>query len=346
MSSGDRTKVRWAVTAAEGHSLQTSTLHEHSPGASAPLGATVSSAASTSASSPAHATGVELLLFDRVDDARPARVIRLDPVDQPHLSLLARLRARLCGRADLRLPRRRAVRSRAAACASTPPRCCSTRTAAASPSPTSYGRERRAQARRQRRHGDEERRGRPARPTTGRATRRSQRPLVADDHLRDARARLHPPSQLRRRRGDARHLRRPDREDPLPPGPRHHRGRAAAGVPVRRAGLPGRAWSTTGATQPVSFFAPHQAYSSRPDPLGPVDEFRDMVKALHRAGIEVILDVVFNHTAEGDARRADALLPRPGQPRLLHPRRRTRPATPTTAAAATRSTPTTRSSAG
>ena len=53
---------------------------------------------------------------------------------------------------------------------------------------------------------------------------------------------------------------------------------------------------------PISFFAPHQAYSSRQDPLGPVDEFRDMVKALHRAGIEVILDVVFNHTAEGDQR--------------------------------------------
>jgi isoamylase len=53
---------------------------------------------------------------------------------------------------------------------------------------------------------------------------------------------------------------------------------------------------------PVSFFAPHQAYSSRRDPLGPVDEFRDMIKALHRARIEVILDVVFNHTAEGDHR--------------------------------------------
>ena len=53
---------------------------------------------------------------------------------------------------------------------------------------------------------------------------------------------------------------------------------------------------------PVSFFAPHQGYSSRRDPLGPVDEFRDMVKALHRAGLEVILDVVFNHTAEGDHR--------------------------------------------
>ncbi|HMK37943.1 MAG TPA: glycogen debranching protein GlgX [Bacteroidota bacterium] len=51
---------------------------------------------------------------------------------------------------------------------------------------------------------------------------------------------------------------------------------------------------------PVSFFAPHSGYSSRRDPLGPLDEFRDMVKALHRAGLEVILDVVFNHTAEGN----------------------------------------------
>src|ERR1022692_2536974 len=50
---------------------------------------------------------------------------------------------------------------------------------------------------------------------------------------------------------------------------------------------------------PVAFFAPHQAYSSRQERLGALDEFRDMVKALHRAGIEVILDVVFNHTAEG-----------------------------------------------
>lgn len=53
---------------------------------------------------------------------------------------------------------------------------------------------------------------------------------------------------------------------------------------------------------PVSFFAPHHAYSSRRDPLGAIDEFRDMVKALHQADIEVILDVVYNHTAEGDQR--------------------------------------------
>ncbi len=51
--------------------------------------------------------------------------------------------------------------------------------------------------------------------------------------------------------------------------------------------------------QPISFFAPHHAYSSGRTHDCAVNEFRDMVKALHRAGIEVILDVVFNHTAEG-----------------------------------------------
>jgi len=51
---------------------------------------------------------------------------------------------------------------------------------------------------------------------------------------------------------------------------------------------------------PVSFFAPHAGYSSRTDPLGPLDEFRDLVKALHRADIEIILDVVYNHTTEVD----------------------------------------------
>ena len=51
--------------------------------------------------------------------------------------------------------------------------------------------------------------------------------------------------------------------------------------------------------QPVSFFAPHHGYSSRRHPLGVIDECRDMIKALHRAGIEVILDVVFNHSSEG-----------------------------------------------
>ena len=48
----------------------------------------------------------------------------------------------------------------------------------------------------------------------------------------------------------------------------------------------------------IGFFAPHDAYASRPGRQ--VQEFKGMVRALHEAGIEVILDVVYNHTAEGN----------------------------------------------
>ncbi len=51
---------------------------------------------------------------------------------------------------------------------------------------------------------------------------------------------------------------------------------------------------------PLAFFAPHQGYAAGSDPGCQVNEFKQMVKALHAAGIEVILDVVFNHTAEGN----------------------------------------------
>jgi isoamylase len=51
----------------------------------------------------------------------------------------------------------------------------------------------------------------------------------------------------------------------------------------------------------LGYFAPDSRFSSRGDTGGQVDEFRDMVAALHAAGIEVILDVVYNHTAEGGA---------------------------------------------
>jgi len=52
---------------------------------------------------------------------------------------------------------------------------------------------------------------------------------------------------------------------------------------------------------PISFFAPKAAYAAAPANGNQVREFKQMVKSLHRAGIEVILDVVFNHTAEGGA---------------------------------------------
>ncbi len=52
---------------------------------------------------------------------------------------------------------------------------------------------------------------------------------------------------------------------------------------------------------PIAFFAPHQGYATSTSPGGQVSEFKEMVRALHAADIEVILDVVFNHTAEGSA---------------------------------------------
>jgi glycogen operon protein len=52
----------------------------------------------------------------------------------------------------------------------------------------------------------------------------------------------------------------------------------------------------------VAFFAPKASYAASKVPGGQVTEFKEMVRELHRAGIEVILDIVFNHTAEGNER--------------------------------------------
>src|SRR5581483_6768774 len=51
---------------------------------------------------------------------------------------------------------------------------------------------------------------------------------------------------------------------------------------------------------PLNFFSPHHAYASRNGECGQINEFREMIKAFHAAGIEVILDVVYNHTTEMD----------------------------------------------
>ena len=127
-----------------------------------------------------------------------------------------------------------------------------------------------------------------------------RRPSVTHHHLRDARPRVHAPPELRRRREDARHVRRADREDPVPPAnsasPPSSCCRCSSSTPRTAR----RAWSTTGASSRSRSSRRTRRTARASDPLGPVDEFRDMVKALHRAGIEVILDVVFNHTAEGD----------------------------------------------
>lgn len=52
----------------------------------------------------------------------------------------------------------------------------------------------------------------------------------------------------------------------------------------------------------IAFFAPKNGYASDRNASAPVNEFKLMVRELHKAGIEVILDIVFNHTAEGNER--------------------------------------------
>src|SRR6185436_11766543 len=52
----------------------------------------------------------------------------------------------------------------------------------------------------------------------------------------------------------------------------------------------------------LGYFAPHVAYASKASPRKSVTEFKTMVRSLHAAGMEVILDVVYNHTAEGNER--------------------------------------------
>ncbi len=67
-----------------------------------------------------------------------------------------------------------------------------------------------------------------------------------------------------------------------------------AGVPAERPNY----WGY----DPLAFFAPHRGYAASGEPGAQVAEFQRMVRAFHQAGIEVILDVVFNHTCEGNER--------------------------------------------
>jgi glycogen operon protein len=86
---------------------------------------------------------------------------------------------------------------------------------------------------------------------------------------------------------------RRDREDSVPQGTGNHRGRVATSLPAGPAGRQLRGY------MPLSFFSPHHGFAIQASSENVVDEFRDMVKALHAADIEVILEVVYTHTAEG-----------------------------------------------
>jgi glycogen operon protein len=69
---------------------------------------------------------------------------------------------------------------------------------------------------------------------------------------------------------------------------------------VHDGGLVARGLRNFWGYQSIGYFAPHNEYSASGDSGGQVEDFKTMVRGLHAAGLEVILDVVFNHTAEGN----------------------------------------------
>ena len=71
---------------------------------------------------------------------------------------------------------------------------------------------------------------------------------------------------------------------------------------------------------PLVFFSPHRGYASGGEPGDQVREFKEMVRALHQAGIEVFLDVVFNHTAEGNETGPTLSFQGSGKSHILHAR--------------------------
>ena len=179
-----------------------STTRPH--GTSFPLGATIGPGGVNFSVFSKHATGVQLLFFDRVDAATPTRVVDLDPRTPALVPLLARVRARHHGRSALRLPRRWAVRSGTRT--SLRPRQGAARSLRQVRG-AARGLESRGgvRARRQLRLGPEERRRRPGRVRLG-GRPSAAHALCQDGCLRDARRRLHTAPQLRRRGAEARHV--------------------------------------------------------------------------------------------------------------------------------------------
>ena len=151
--------------------------------------------------------------------------------------------------------------------------------------------------------------------------------------------------ELRRRRADPRHVRRPDREDPVSPAARDHRGGAAAGVPVRRAGLPAGQGQLLGLRAGLVLRAA-PGLQLAPGPARPGGRVprhgQGAAPGGHRGHPR---RRVQPHRGRRPA-RPDAVLPRAGQHRRTTSSSTTARATPTTPAPGTRSTPTIRSSAG
>ena len=105
-------------------------------------------------------------------------------------------------------------------------------------------------------------------------------------------------------RSTSRHVRGSDRKNPLSAGTRRDACRTDAGDGFRRAGRSPPPWlrgacSNYWGYSTHSFYSPHPRYCV--EPARAPQEFRALVDALHAAGIGVLLDVVFNHTAEAGA---------------------------------------------
>ena len=158
----------------------------------------------------------------------------------------------------------------------------------------------RARRRGRRRRGPEVGRDRPALRLGGRPPPRH--PAARDGDLRDARARLHAPHPEVRE--DLRGTYAGLASEPAIAYLRSLGVTAVELLPVHHIadesflfdrGLPNYWGYST-----IGYFAPHSGYAATGQRGQEVREFKGMVKALHRAGIEVILDVVYNHTAEGN----------------------------------------------
>ena len=213
------------------------------PGVAHPLGATVTPTGVNFGVYAKHATGMDIQFFYAAEDLTPTRVVSLDPAVHrtgeywhalvPGVGTGTALRLR--GARSVGAGGRPALRPDQAAAG-----------------PVRSRRRRpdelpAARCRRHRRHGDhdEERRDRHAPVRLG--GRRAAQPAMARDRrLRGAPGGDDPRSGVRRPGRVARHLRRPDRQDPVPDRPGHHRHRTAAGLPVRSAGGAGRAHELLG----------------------------------------------------------------------------------------------------
>ena len=276
-----------------------------------------------------------------------ARAVARHPArarDAPHLPLLARARARARSRPGLRLPRARAVRAGARP---------AVRPAEGAPRP--YGLAV-AVPRGLRPRGGAARPGdncavamKSVVADAGGVRLGGRRPLrtpfartvIYEMHVR----RLHAAPELRRAGRQARHLRRPHREDPVPAGPRRHGRRAAAGVPVRPAGRAARTDQLLGLPAGVASSRRTRRTARARTRSACSTSSATWSRRCTAPGIEVILDVVFNHTTEGDHDGPTLCYRGLANDVLLHPRSPTSRATRTSPAAATRSTPTSRSCA-